>query len=46
VSVDPTWNQVFVDGTHIKLSEGSRDLAWANVAGKMKIKVVKAESRK
>jgi hypothetical protein len=46
VSVDPTWNQVYVDGTHIKLSEGSRDLAWANVAGKMKIKVVKFETRK
>jgi hypothetical protein len=46
VSVDPTWNEVYVDGTHIKLSEGSRDLAWANVAGKMKIKVVKVESRK
>jgi hypothetical protein len=46
VSVDPTWNQVYVDGTHIKLSEGSRDLAWANVAGKMKIKVVKVETRK
>jgi hypothetical protein len=46
VSVDPTWNQVYVDGTHIKLSEGSRDLAWANVAGKMKIKVVKVEKRK
>ncbi len=46
VSVDPTWNEVYVDGTHIKLSEGSRDLAWANVAGKMKIKVVKVEKRK
>ena len=34
VSIDPTWNEVYVDGTHIKLSEGSRDLAWANVAGK------------
>ncbi len=46
VSIDPTWNEVYVDGTHIKLSEGSRDLAWANVAGKMKIKVVKVEKRK
>jgi transglutaminase-like putative cysteine protease len=46
VSVDPTWNQVFVDGTHVKLSEGSRDLAWANVAGKIKVKVLDVQSRK
>jgi hypothetical protein len=46
VSIDPTWNQVYVDGTHIKLSEGSRDLAWANVAGKLKFKVVKVQTRK
>ncbi len=46
VSIDPTWNEVYVDGTHIKLSEGSRDLAWANVAGKMKVKVVKVEKRR
>jgi transglutaminase-like putative cysteine protease len=46
VSIDPTWNEVYVDGTHIKLSEGSDDMAWANVAGKMKVKVVKVERRK
>jgi hypothetical protein len=46
VSVDPTWNQVFVDATHIKLSEGSRDLAWANVAGKIKVKVLDVQTRK
>jgi hypothetical protein len=45
VSVDPTWNEVYVDATHVKLSEGSRDLAWFNVAGKIKLKVVKFESR-
>jgi hypothetical protein len=46
VSIDPTWHQVYVDGTHIKLSEGSRDLAWANVAGKIKIKVLQVKTRK
>ena len=45
VSVDPTWRQVYVDGTHIKLSEGSRDLAWANVVGKMKVKVIEVKTR-
>ena len=40
VSIDPTWHQVYVDGTHLKMSEGERDLAWANVAGKMQIKVL------
>jgi hypothetical protein len=46
VSVDPTWNQVYVDGTHLKLSEGSRDLGWANVAGKMKVKVLDVTKRR
>jgi transglutaminase-like putative cysteine protease len=46
VSVDPTWNEVYVDATHIKFSEGSSDLAWVNVAGKIKMKVLKFEARK
>jgi hypothetical protein len=46
VSIDPTWNQVYVDGTHIKLSEGPRDLTWANVAGKLKIKVLAVKRRR
>jgi hypothetical protein len=46
VTVDPTWHQVYVDGTHIKLSEGSRDMTWANLVGKLKIKVVTAATRK
>jgi hypothetical protein len=46
VSVDPTWHQVFVDGTHIKLSEGSRDQAWANIVGKLKVKVIDVQTRK
>jgi hypothetical protein len=45
VSFDPTWDQVYVDGTHIKLSEGDKDLAWANVAGKIKIKVLDVSKR-
>jgi transglutaminase-like putative cysteine protease len=46
VSVDPTWNQVYVDATHLKLSEGSQDFAWINVAGKLKLKVVEVKKRK
>jgi hypothetical protein len=45
VSVDPTWNQVYVDGTHLKMSTGDRDLAWTNVIGTLKIKVVEVKSR-
>jgi hypothetical protein len=40
VSVDPTWHEVFVDATHVKLSEGNQDFAWVNVAGKLKVTVV------
>ena len=45
VSIDPTWNQVYVDGTHLKMSEGDRDLTWTNVIGSLKIKVVEVKSR-
>jgi hypothetical protein len=45
VSIDPTWNEVYVDATHIKLSEGPRDLTWANVAGKLKIKVLAVKKK-
>jgi len=41
VSVDPTWNQVFVDAAHIKLTEGTQDWSWVNLLGRMKIQVVK-----
>ncbi len=45
VSVDPTWDQVYVDATHIKFSEGNDDMAWANVAGKLTMKVLKVEKK-
>jgi hypothetical protein len=40
VSVDPTWGQQRVDGTHLKLSEGDRDMAWSNVVGSLRVKVL------
>ena len=45
VSIDPTWNQVYVDATHIKLSEDSNDWAWVNLLGKLKIKVLKVTKK-
>ncbi|MFQ3649165.1 MAG: transglutaminase-like domain-containing protein [Gemmataceae bacterium] len=45
VSVDPTWDQYLVDGTHLKLSEGSQDSAWTNIAGKLKVKVLDFKRR-
>ncbi len=46
VTIDPTFNQVYIDPTHIKFSEGSEDQAYLNVAGKLKMKVLKVENRK
>ncbi len=45
VSIDPTWNEVFVDATHIKFSEGSDDMAWINVLGNVKLSVVDFKTR-
>jgi hypothetical protein len=46
VTVDPTFNQVRIDPTHIKFSEGSEDQAYLNVAGKLKVKVLDVEKKK
>jgi hypothetical protein len=46
VTVDPTWGQVYVDATHIKFSEGTEDLSWVNVVGKLKFKVLKVERKR
>ena len=40
VSVDPTWNQVYVDATHVKFSEDPDDWAWLNVLGKVQFKIL------
>lgn len=45
ISVDPTWDQFYVDGTHLKLSEGSRDNAWSNLAGRVQVKVLEFKRR-
>lgn len=39
VSVDPMWNEVYVDATHLKMSSGTDDFAWVNVAGSMRVKI-------
>lgn len=43
ISVDPAWDQVFVDATHIRMSSGTEDMSWMNVMGTMKLKVVSFE---
>ncbi|MFM7151088.1 MAG: transglutaminase-like domain-containing protein [Gemmataceae bacterium] len=45
VSVDPTWNQVFVDASHLKMSSGEKDLAWTNVIGTLKMDVLESRKR-
>ncbi len=45
VSVDPTWNEFYVDATHIKFSDDPADLSWVNLLGKIKIKVVKVAKK-
>lgn len=40
VSVDPTWDQVWVDATHIKFSSGEDDFAWIGVLGRLKLNVL------
>jgi hypothetical protein len=44
IAVDPTWNEMYVDATHVKFSEGD-DMGWLNVLGRVKFKAVKFESK-
>ncbi|HKB42344.1 MAG TPA: transglutaminase-like domain-containing protein [Gemmataceae bacterium] len=44
VTADPTWDELYVDATHIKFSEGD-DMAWLNVLGHVKFKVVKFDKK-
>ncbi|MCE9544305.1 MAG: hypothetical protein K8T25_02110 [Planctomycetia bacterium] len=45
ITIDPTWDETFVDATHIMLSVGTEDFAWLNVLGKMRVKVLKINDR-
>jgi hypothetical protein len=40
VSIDPTWDEVYVDATHVKFSDRSDDYGWIQVLGRLKLKVV------
>jgi hypothetical protein len=46
VTIDPTWNQVYVDATHVKLSDGSSDFAWMDLLGGLGLKVVRFKTGK
>lgn len=39
IGVDPSWGEFYIDATHLKLSEGGDDMQWANLVGKMTIKI-------
>jgi hypothetical protein len=46
VTVDPTWDQLLVDATHITFSTSSKDWGWLSVLGKLKFKVIESEKKK
>jgi hypothetical protein len=44
VSMDPTWNEVRVDASHIKFSDDPDDYSWTNALGKLQLKVLDFKS--
>lgn len=40
ITVDPAWNQVSVDATHIKFTDDRDDYRWVNAIGTLKIEVM------
>ena len=45
ISIDPTWDQSYVDATHLALSENTDDWSWVNAVGQMKFHVLKSQAR-
>lgn len=45
VSVDPTWNELYVDATHIVFAADTQDHSWLNVLGRVSFKAVKVEKK-
>ncbi len=45
VTMDPTWNQVRVDASHIKFADRNDDYRWTSALGKLKLKVLAVEAR-
>jgi hypothetical protein len=45
VSVDPTWNELYVDATHIVFSHDNQNHAWLNVLGNVSFKMVRLERK-
>lgn len=45
VTMDPTWNEVRVDASHIKFADRNDDYRWTGALGKLKLKVVSVEAR-
>lgn len=43
ISVDPTWNQLFADGTHIQFQTDFDDQAWITTLGKLRMRVLSVE---
>ena len=45
VSVDPTWNELYVDATHIVFTHDTGDHAWLNVLGTVKFTVLEVKKK-
>ena len=40
ISIDPTWDESYVDATHLAISENPGDWSWVNAVGRMKFHVL------
>lgn len=45
VSVDPTWDELYVDATHVVFSHDSQNHSWLNVLGRVSFKAIKVEKK-
>jgi transglutaminase-like putative cysteine protease len=45
VGIDPTWNELFIDATHIVFSVDSDNQSWMNVLGKLSFRTMKVEHK-
>lgn len=44
VTVDPTWNQTYVDATHIQFQDDAGDMTWIKLLDQLRLRVVESQA--
>jgi transglutaminase-like putative cysteine protease len=43
VTIDPTWNEIYIDATHLEFTDNIEDWSWVNLLGRLSFQVIDFE---